>query len=106
MTDMTCVADTSAFRFWMPVIQTVLGTAIIGSFALMMNSFDSLRTQVASGQLSQALISQDVQYLKKSDEVKTQAFSNLNTMVQGHEFQLKAINEYLKQDAATRRPRS
>jgi hypothetical protein len=90
----------------MPVLQFLLGTCIVGAFVFVYGSLTSLQAQLGQYQTSQALLSQDVQYLKRSDANQAQNIETLNRSDQDHTFQLKALNEYLKAELINRRPRT
>lgn len=106
MTEAHRIADSTAFKLIVPVMQFLLGAVIVGTFVDARNQLTSLQTQFAEYRTSQALQLQDTQYQKRTLEDHSNALRVLTASDQDHTFQLKAINEYLKAEATARRPRS
>ena len=105
MTEVSCIADSTAFKVAVPILQTVLSAAAIGAFAYVVSSLGSLQVQLANYQTSQALIGQRVESLERARESTDKFVDSLRINSQRQEFKTEQQGEILRELVKSGRPK-
>lgn len=96
MTDVSRIADSTAFKLVVPVVQTILSGGAIGAFMYVTGSLSSLQTQLSGYQTNQALLNQRVDSLERSRESGDKFIDTLRISDQKQDYRLDSITEMLK----------
>jgi outer membrane murein-binding lipoprotein Lpp len=96
MTDVSRIADSTAFKIVVPVLQTILSAAAIGAFVYVVGSLSTLQTTLNSYQTSQALLAARVDSLERTREASDKFIDTLRTSDQRQDYRLDSITEMLK----------
>ncbi|NWB92318.1 hypothetical protein [Pseudomonas agarici] len=105
MTEVSRIADSTAFKVVVPILQTILSAGAIGAFVYVVGSLGSLQMQLAAYQTNQALIGQRVDSLERSRESTDKLVDSLRTSDQRQEYQIGNMGESLKEFVKNGRPR-
>lgn len=105
MTEVSRIADSTAFKVAVPILQTILSAGAIGAFVYVVGSLGSLQVQLALYQTNQALIGQRVESLERSRESTDKFVDSLRITTQRQEFQINQVGESLRDLAKSGRPR-
>lgn len=105
MTEVSRIADSTAFKVAVPVLQTVLSAAAIGAFTYVVSSLGTLQVQLANYQTNQALLGQKVESLERSRESTDKFVDSLRITTQRQEFQIKQVDESLRELVKNGRPK-
>jgi hypothetical protein len=105
MTEVSRIADSTAFKVAMPVLQAVLSAGAIGAFVYVVGSLGSIQMQLASYQTSQALISQRIDSLERSRDTDEKLIDGLRISTQKLDYQVGGIVDSLKNFVLTGRPK-
>lgn len=105
MTEVSRIADSTAFKVAVPILQTILSAGAIGAFVYMVGSLGSLQVQLAAYQTSQALIGQRVDSLERSRESTDKFVDSLRVTTQRQEFQISQVGESLRELVKNGRPK-
>lgn len=105
MTDVSKLADSTAFKLIVPVVQTILSGAAIGAFMYVTGSLTSLQTQLSGYQTNQALLTQRVDSLERTRESSDKFIDSLRSSDQRQDFQINALSDNLKNLVLTGRPK-
>lgn len=96
MTDVSRLADSTAFKVFMPVLQTILSAAAIGAFVYVVGSLSTLQASLNSYQTSQALLSQRVDSLERTREASDKFIDTLRSSDQRQDYRLDSITDIIK----------
>jgi hypothetical protein len=96
MTDVSRIADSTAFKVFMPLLQNLLSAAAIGAFVYVLGALGTLQTTLNNYQTSQALLAARVDSLERTRESSDKFIDALRTSDQRQDFQLNSITEILK----------
>ena len=96
MTDVSKLADSTAFKVVMPVLQNVLSAAAIGAFVYVVGALGTLQTTLNSYQTSQALLAARVDSLERSRDTGDKFIDSLRISDQKQDFKIDSITEVLK----------
>ena len=105
MTEVSRIADSTAFKVAVPILQAVLSAAAIGAFAYVVSSLGSLQVQLANYQTSQALIGQGVESLERARESTDKFVDSLRINSQRQEFKTEQQGEILRELVKSGRPK-
>lgn len=105
MTEVSRIADSTAFKVAVPILQTILSAGAIGAFVYVVGSLGSLQVQLAAYQTSQALIGQRVDSLERSRESTDKFVDSLRVTTQRQEFQINQVGESLRELVKNGRPK-
>lgn len=105
MTEVSRIADSTAFKVAVPILQTILSAGAIGAFVYVVGSLGSLQVQLAAYQTSQALIGQRVESLERSRESTDKFVDSLRITTQRQEFQINQVGESLRDLVKNGRPK-
>lgn len=99
------IADSTAFKVAVPILQTILSAGAIGAFVYVVGSLGSLQVQLALYQTNQALIGQRVESLERSRESTDKFVDSLRITTQRQEFQINQVGESLRDLVKNGRPK-
>lgn len=105
MTEVSRIADSTAFKVAVPILQTILSAGAIGAFVYVVGSLGSLQVQLALYQTNQALIGQRVESLERSRESTDKFVDSLRITTQRQEFQINQVGESLRDLVKNGRPK-
>lgn len=105
MTEVSRIADSTAFKVAVPILQTILSAGAIGAFVYVVGSLGSLQVQLALYQTNQALIGQRVESLERSRESTDKFVDSLRITTQRQEFQINQVGESLRDYVKNGRPK-
>lgn len=96
MTDVSKIADSTAFKVVMPLLQNLLSAAAIGAFVYVVGALGTLQTTLNNYQTSQALLSARVDSLERSRDSGDKFIDTLRSSDQKQDYRLDSISEILK----------
>jgi hypothetical protein len=96
MTDVSRLADSTAFKLIVPVVQTILSGAAIGAFMYVTGSLTSLQNQLSSYQTNQALLTQRVDSLERTRDTSDKFIDSLRSSDQKQDYRLDSLTEMVK----------
>lgn len=96
MTDVSRIADSTAFKVVVPVLQTILSAGAIGAFVYVVGSLSTLQASLNSYQTSQALLTQRVDSLERTREASDKFIDTLRSSDQRQDYQINSISEIVK----------
>ena len=105
MTEVSRIADSTAFKVAVPILQTILSAGAIGAFVYVVGSLGSLQVELALYQTNQALIGQRVESLERSRESTDKFVDSLRITTQRQEFQINQVGESLRDLVKNGRPK-
>jgi hypothetical protein len=91
MTDVSRIADSTAFKVFMPLLQNLLSAAAIGAFVYVLGALGTLQTTLNNYQTSQALLAARVDSLERTRESSDKFIDALRTSDQRQDFQLNSL---------------
>lgn len=105
MTDASRIADSTWFKLFVPLLQTLLASVAVGAFMYVYGSIQSMQAQINSYQTNQALITQRVEGLERSRDANDRLVDNLRIDVQENKFRVAQIMEWQKGLVLQTRPK-
>lgn len=105
MTEVSRIADSTAFKVAVPILQTILSAGAIGAFVYVVGSLGSLQVQLALYQTNQALIGQRVESLERSRESTDKFVDSLRVSTQRQEFKIEQVVESMRDLVKNGRPK-
>lgn len=96
MTDVSKIADSTAFKVVMPLLQNLLSAAAIGAFVYVVGALGTLQTTLNNYQTSQALLAARVDSLERSRDSGDKFIDTLRTSDQKQDFRLDSITDIIK----------
>ena len=96
MTDASRIADSTAFKLFVPIMQTLICAGALGAFTYVNSTLTSLQKQLGDYQTTQALLAARVDSLERTRDSSDRFIDALRTSDQRQDFQINSITEILK----------
>lgn len=102
---MAGIADSTAFKVIVPVMQTLICAGALGAFTYVNSTLTSLQAQLSNYQTNQALALQRLESLERRADANDKIVDTLRSTSQGQGYQIAAILESIKNGVLSGRPK-
>ena len=102
---MTGIADSTAFKVIVPVMQTLICAGALGAFTYVNSTLTSLQAQLSNYQTNQALVLQRVESLERRADANDKIVDVIRVASQRQDFQLTAVIDSIKNGVLSGRPK-